>query len=494
MSEEQLSPLWSLAVKYGVAVVVLVFCIMVVMHYQYTPDDTYIYLQYAKNIANGDGFSFNVGTPSYGVTGPLWALLIAAGIALHLDPYVVAKTLDLFFACTAILVLYHVAFQVLGDKRHAVLAATVFAFDSWFLRWTASGMESSFAVLLVLLCMLYVYRNDYALASLVCGVLSLVRPEGALLFVIILLSRLISATDHRVAFRSMLLSVGLYLVVVLPWILFSSVHFGTIVPNTVAAKSTAGMSFSEYAFVATAIIKILGSTQALCGIALVAGLLLVLRTHGWKGFLPDRVAFLWILLLPFGYLVMNVQVVSRYLLLVSPLIVIYGLWGVQKVGERVGLSDRTALRSIVYLVIASIGINQYLYRSTVVPHMNAFVEGMNTSLKPIAYWLREHTPEQTTVLTPDVGLVGYISGRTMYDTAGLISPEVKRAFAGVTYDEGMKERRYLRVVRPDYILDRGEQPARFASRMIQPVVSNLFPSLGITQTQPVYYTLYRIAE
>jgi len=169
MSEEQLSPLWSLAVKYGVAVVVLVFCIMVVMHYQYTPDDTYIYLQYAKNIANGDGFSFNVGTPSYGVTGPLWALLIAAGIALHLDPYVVAKTLDLFFACTAILVLYHVAFQVLGDKRHAVLAATVFAFDSWFLRWTASGMESSFAVLLVLLCMLYVYRNDYALASLVCG-------------------------------------------------------------------------------------------------------------------------------------------------------------------------------------------------------------------------------------------------------------------------------------------------------------------------------------
>jgi len=494
MREEPLSPFWSLTVKYGLAVVVLVFYVTAVMHFPYTPDDTYIYLQYAKNIANGDGFSFNAGTPSYGVTGPLWALLIAAGTAVHLDPYIVAKTLDLFFACIAILVLYFVAYQVLEDKAYAVLAAAVFAFDSWFLRWTASGMESSFAVLLVLLCMLYVNRHEYALASLVCGLLTLVRPEGALLFAVILLNRLVVSSEGHGSFRSILLSVGFYLAVVLPWVVFSAVHFGTVVPNTVAAKSSAGMSFGEYAFVATSIIKILGSTQALCGIALVAGLLIAWKTHEWKTLSTDRIAFLWIFLLPVSYLLLKVQVVSRYLLLVAPLIVVYGLWGVRKLGERWELSHRTTRWSIVCLVLTSIGINQYLYHAMVVPHMSAFVEGMNTSLKPIAYWLREHTPEQTTVLAPDVGLVGYISGRTLYDTAGLISPEVKRAFAGVTYDEGMKEQRYLRVVKPDYLLDRGSQPARLASQTVHPVVSRLFPSLGITQTKPVYYTLYRIAE
>ncbi|HXG37849.1 MAG TPA: hypothetical protein VNL36_03660 [Bacteroidota bacterium] len=494
MTEEQLSPFWSFAVKYGMAIVVLLFYIMAVMHFEYTPDDTYIYLQYAKNIANGDGFSFNAGIPSYGVTGPLWALLIAAGAAVHLDPYVVAKTFDLFFACIAILVLYLVAFLILRDKRYALLAAMLFAFDSWFLRWTGSGMESSFAVLLVLLCTFYVYRNEYALASLVCGVLSLVRPEGALLFVILQVDNFINSTNRRASLRSMLVSTGLFAAVILPWVVFSYLHFGTIVPNTVAAKSSVGMSWSEYSFVAISIAKILGSTQVLCILALVAGVWVVWRKDGWKGIRLDLFAFLWIFFLTAGYVVMKVQVVSRYLLLVSPFIVVYGVWGIQKIGEAWKLADRTALRSIVVLVIMSIGINQYLYHTTVVPHMNGFVEGMNNCLKPIAYWLREHTPENTVVLTPDVGLVGYISGRMMYDTAGLVSPAVKRSFAGVTYDEGMKERRYERVIRPDFVLDRGIQPERLASKTFQPVMSDIFPSLGITQTKPVYYTLYRIVE
>lgn len=494
MSEEQLSPFWSFAVKYGMAMIVLLFYGTAVLHYEYTPDDTYIYLQYAKNIANGDGFSFNAGTPSYGVTGPLWALLIAVGAAVRLDPYVVAKTLDLFFSCVAVLVLYLVAFLVLRDKRYALLAATIFAFDSWLLRWTGTGMESSFAVLLVLLCILYVYRNEYALASLVCGILSLVRPEGALLFVVIQIDNFINSTNRWASFRSMCISTGFYGAVVIPWLVFAYGQLGTILPNTVAAKSSGGMSWSEYAFVATSIAKILGSTQALCSLACVVGLWVVWHNQGWKGLRLDLFAFLWILFLAVSYVVLKVQVVSRYLLLISPLVVVYGVWGIQKVCEAWKLIDRTALHVMIFLVIANVGINQYLYRTTVVPHMHGFVEGVNNCLKPMAYWLREHTPEDAIVLTPDVGLIGYISGRRMYDTAGLVTPEVKRAFAGVSYEQGMHEQRYKQVIQPDFLIDRGNQPERLASPTLRPVMSNIFPSLGVTQTAPVYYTLYRSVE
>lgn len=494
MTEESLSPFWSFVVRYGMAIIVLLFYITAVMHYEYTPDDTYIYLQYGKNIANGEGFSFNPGTPSYGITGPLWALLIAAGTALHLDPYVAAKTLDLFFACVALLVLYLVAFLILRDKRYAFLAATLFAFDAWFLRWTGSGMEASLAVLLALLCTLYVYRNEYALASVVCGILSLVRPEGALLFVVLQVDNFINSTNRWASFRSTLRSVGVFAAITLPWVVFSYIHFGTIIPNTVAAKTSAGMSWSEFSFVATSVAGILGSTQAPSILALGAGVLIAWRKEGWKGIRLDVFAFLWIVLLAASYVMMKVQVVSRYLLLISPFIVIYGVWGIQKIGEAWKLTDRVVRRSMVVLVLATIGINQYVYRTMVIPHMDGFVRGMNNCLRPIAYWLREYTPENTIVLTPDVGLVGYISGRMMYDTAGLVSPAVKRAFAGVTYDEGMKERRYERVLHPDFVLDRGDQPERLASGTFRPVMSNAFPSLGIAQTKPVYYTLYRIVE
>src|SRR5712691_5807589 len=45
-------------------------------------DDSWIHLHFARNIAEGAGFSFNPGVPVAGSTAPLWTLLLAAGAAL----------------------------------------------------------------------------------------------------------------------------------------------------------------------------------------------------------------------------------------------------------------------------------------------------------------------------------------------------------------------------------------------------------------------------
>ncbi|HYR69064.1 MAG TPA: hypothetical protein VER77_04230, partial [Candidatus Dormibacteraeota bacterium] len=43
----------------------------------YLTDDTFIHLQFAKNLIGGRGFAFNAGEPTYGSTSPLWVLLLA---------------------------------------------------------------------------------------------------------------------------------------------------------------------------------------------------------------------------------------------------------------------------------------------------------------------------------------------------------------------------------------------------------------------------------
>ncbi|HKW50623.1 MAG TPA: hypothetical protein VJQ53_02725, partial [Candidatus Eisenbacteria bacterium] len=43
----------------------------------YLTDDTFIHLQFAKNLIGGHGFAFNAGEPTYGSTSPLWVLLLA---------------------------------------------------------------------------------------------------------------------------------------------------------------------------------------------------------------------------------------------------------------------------------------------------------------------------------------------------------------------------------------------------------------------------------
>ena len=478
-------------VKFGIIPIVLIFYLTAVLHYDYTPDDTYIYLQYASHLADGGGFSFNQGMPSYGVTGPLWVVVIAVGALGGLDPYIVAKTLDLVFASLSILVLYFVAFGVLRSKVYALAASAIFSFDSWMLRWSGSGMETSLAVLLSLLAIWYVYRNDYLLAAFVCGVLTLVRPEGAILFVIIQIDNLLNSREWIMSRRVLIRSVLLYALVLLPWLITAFVMFGTIVPNTFGAKSIAEHSLASMIFVAGSEVKIVAATQAVPILFLIVGGVMAVRRLPWKIVRLEMFPLFWAVALLVFYIIANVQVVSRYLLLILPEIVVFGLWGMKKMQEFWNLDWRRAGTLLAAAVVLTVGQNEFVYQQVVLPHMTGFTKGMTDGLKPIAYWLREHGTPERSLVTPDVGLMGYISGVRVYDTAGLVTPEMRSAFSGLTYSEGMREERYRSVVQPDFVLDRSALPERLASPHLVPVMTKKFPSIAIAKPGPVYYTLYR---
>ena len=485
---------WNLIQRYGIVVVVTVFFVTANLHFSYTPDDTYIYLQYAKNIVRGEGFSFNTGSPSYGVTGPLWVLLITGGTALGLDPYIVAKTLDVVFASLAVLAAYALGFAVIRDRIYALVAAWVLSFDSWFLRWASSGMETSFAVFLALVAAWYAYRKEYIVASFVAGLLTLVRPEGALLFLAILLDSLLNIRDRTATLRALVGSLVMFGVIISVWLLFAYVQFGTIIPSTLQAKSTTQTSLAVLWFTTLSCLKILGATQGITLLFMVLGVTVTMRKYGWKIIRAEGFLILWILLLPIGYILLNVQVVSRYLVLTLPFIAIYGMWGIKRLEVASVLSARQALLTLVIVAGLLLTQNQYVYRSRVVPHMENFTMGMTECLKPIAYWLRTHADTDAMVLTPDVGMLGYVSDRRVVETAGLVTPDMKRAFSGVDYDEGMRQGRYLQVLVPDYIVDRSPRPERLASDSVRPVMTRPFSGLGLTKSDLVYYTLYRVTK
>ena len=494
IDEQDLSPFWRAVVRYGLAIVVAFFYITIVLHYSYTPDDTYIYLQYARNIAGGDGFSFNPNSPSYGVTGPLWALLIAAGVKSGLDPFIVAKTFDILFASLSIVVVYVLSVSLIRDRVYAFIAALVFSLDAWFLRWSASGMETSLAVLLVLLTVRYAYEGDYLIAGFVAGLLTLVRPEGVLLFLVIQLENSITSYFLRKGQRLLWIGTALYLIVVVPWLLYSLMRFGSMVPNTQLAKSATSFSLIDFFGTLVASATILGSTQLVAIVLLLFGVPFVVRNMGIGHIIGKMLPLLWILGLPLGYAVLNVQVVSRYLVPLIPLIIIYAFWCFKQL-ELVKLWKQE--RAYVFLSIVALACilqSQLVYRIKVVPHMKSFSIGMEEGIKPIALWLRTNTPDTATVLTPDVGLLGYLAHRRFFDTAGLVSPDVRRAFGALSYEEGMKRRLYRSVIKPDYIVDRSSVPARLTADSVRPIMTSEFIGLGIAQPDSVYYTLYRIIQ
>ena len=56
-----------------------------------TEEDFFITLRYAENIAAGHGFAYNPGIATLGTTTPLYTLLLALCIRLHLDPILGGK-------------------------------------------------------------------------------------------------------------------------------------------------------------------------------------------------------------------------------------------------------------------------------------------------------------------------------------------------------------------------------------------------------------------
>jgi hypothetical protein len=126
--------------------------------------------------------------------------------------------------------------------------------------------------------------------------------------------------------------------------------------------------------------------------------------------------------------------------------------------------------------------------------MKNFEMGVSECLKPIAYWLRSNSPPGASILSPDIGIVGYVSERNVYDTAGLVSLEVKRSFQGISYDEGMRQGIYERAVHPDYVIDRSTMPQRLASDTLRPMMTRTFSGLGLTHPELTYYTLYKVVK
>ncbi len=173
------------------AVVIFVTCCA--LFWPLTIDDSFITLRYARSLAEGNGPNYNVGERAEGYTSILWVLILTVPHLLHIDAVVFSKVVGV----AAVLGL----FAIMVHFTRCLSARTEVGSASWAgasaALWLASypptaihavsGMETMlFAVLflafLYALTLVVVAPNaKHAATSAVLALLmSLTRPEGAL--------------------------------------------------------------------------------------------------------------------------------------------------------------------------------------------------------------------------------------------------------------------------------------------------------------------------
>jgi len=467
-------------------------------------DDGFIHIQYARNIIAHGEYSFNPGEVSFGTSSPLWVMLLAAlGLLFGSGDALIwiSRALSWTAGLAAVLALFALARAAGARRLTATVAACAFASDPWFARWTALSMESSLAVLSVaLMCMASIRALDDRRAAALMGTFAalagLVRPEVYLALPVLIAAALTRArsVDRRAVITALVVASAL----LLPWFAFAKLHIGSFIPNTAGAKS-GGLVLSPavFLFKSKPVARILLSSQlaALGGVVLA---LLVLRGRSRLLGAPLRFMLLWVVALPVAYVVLDIQILSRYLLLVAPALCVLGWVGLEEVAEHwLGSRARSAL---VGVVVLATGVNAVFYAKVVVPPSRAFTHDLTHQMKSIALHLNDNASPQAVVAAADIGYLAFYGNRRVLDLGGLVEPRMGELRSEYSYEEIITRGLYFGVEgypRVDYFIDRDLEPDRFVDREVgghrfEKVHAVVVRNLGIRKPGPYHYVLYRV--
>ena len=238
-------------IVFGIVLGVTILFLNIWRVWDFTVDDAFITLRYAKNLANGYGLVWNIGMdPVEGYTSFFYVVLMAFSHFVGLDIVLFSKYIGVLSAIgIVVLLFYHISFR-LNSYRIASVIVVTFSMSSMVAVHAVSGMETmlfSF-VLTFLAIMVFPFlskdadgknhpKKKFVTISLVGLFLPMIRPEGILLFSITIF---VLYSYMRHSGRQRLLTY-IFFITVLPglsYFIWRWSYFGYLFPNTFYAKIT----------------------------------------------------------------------------------------------------------------------------------------------------------------------------------------------------------------------------------------------------------------
>ncbi|MBI2865012.1 MAG: hypothetical protein HYX94_10680 [Chloroflexi bacterium] len=456
-------------------------------------DDAWIHQTFARNLVERGEFAFNPGQASTASTSPLWTALLGAGYLVPNGSLPWAYALGLLCLGSISWLGYLLAKRLFPGRPYVPVLSSVALLLEWRLDWAAlSGMET---LLFSFLCLAVIYLVAISLQETLspfrlsllgaaAGLATAVRPEGAVL-VFLAFAALIW---RRQPWRRIVLALGVAFLPVLPVAVFNQVVSGTPLPSTFYAKQAAYAGPLSLGFGLTYLVGAVATLASGPLLVLLPGVAFAIyraivpgfahsvfmarfsrqihrvRSHrrGERPFAPtpgdpwppnypstvnlpaNYVVFLglWTLAMIGLYMVKLPALFhhGRYLMpLIPPLVVVGagGLAGLLAVSRlRILARLYGVLAALVFLVLWLNGAVVYGWD----------VKFITDEQVETARWLRDHTPAGALVATHDIGAIGYLSDRTILDTAGLITPEL-----GPYVRDQQKILSYLEARKADYL-------------------------------------------
>ncbi|MFC2153907.1 glycosyltransferase family 39 protein [Candidatus Altiarchaeota archaeon] len=426
--------------------------------------DTYIHLTFARNIAQGDGFSYNRGEPSNASTSPLWSVILADLYRLvgHEKVLDAGRIVAGLFHLLSILLMYLVVKQVLPGSPVAVLAAFLWALNPNAADWAMRAMDTSLFILVVLLSAFLLSTplhfftvEPLVVLGVVLGFVILSRPEGWLWFII---SMIFSAMNLGGAQDKSLL-LGLFLlstvVVVSPYYIWMLLRFKTIFPSSTArilhhrqfAERWGPLFYHKDAYN----LVVRGLYKSLIPFALLGVALLVYQGFVWADVaLSTLLLFTIAIVAVYSFVVPGIDYGYRYILPALPGVIIFSVYGLDLLHQYLPMPVWILLLTYVVWIFIRRSHEEFIRTRE---FMESYMIGQEEPVRSaMAKWVRDNLPADVTIAAKEVDQLAFHSkqGQRILSIDGLIGGEA------LPYLQEGKLPQFLNKFRPTHILIEGQ--------------------------------------
>lgn len=430
----------------------ILICILFIAHAFFlnvVAEDAFISFRYAENLIHGHGLVWNIGDPPVeGYTNFLWVMLSTLAMILGLPAPISMQVIGVLSGIAIILLTYLSARNILHLADYSLIPCLFLAVSGPFATWAASGMETVFFAMWVLIAWYFFTSywqegNHHRLYITAAALLiaTLTRPEGFLVSVVLGVTHMwLLYKIHGTSGKTSLIPLLIYLVPFFIYFTWRLSYFGYPLPNTFYAKTGGGIFqcfrgiiYLGY-FIAYFIIPVLP--------------LLFLwwweKGIGAKNTTPNKTNFtrticltlcitytLYIISVGGDYMAM-----FRFFVPILPLIyLMFGLFFHSLYSASSIISHRRAVVHVILIVALASTLFQSTPAEKIILHPPLFQHGQYQGvlterwhvarLSLIGKFFRDykHNSDEN-IATDAIGTIGYVSGMKIYDVYGIVDPEI----------------------------------------------------------------------
>lgn len=413
----------------------ILFCLLIILlniYFIYLArsfllDDALIYYRYIRNLFDGYGLVYNIGEYYNALTSPLYTFISVVFAAIFIDIEFSQLILYFILTCSIQYFLYSI-FQEYISGNFSILIPLFYLSHIFF--YYTIGLETSLLVLLIIVSIYFLKnkKDDYLLISL--SLLFITRFDSAIFIATIIVFRVLEKRNISLKIRTYLFA---SIIIFAPFI-FNYLYYGQPLPGSIFAKMYHAESglWHHFGMIPYHLGMIFfGNPIFMIFIIFISIFSLILNWDIKELRILSIFVFLYTVILIFK----NIPNYHWYYAPNYLLITILLFLGFLR-NKNTNISDKFKF-TLVLLFLSFTFFKTHQKLPDFRPNNDYYL---------IAHWVKNNTPEGSSLAASEIGVLGYFSNRKIIDLVGLVNEGIAETLVSKEYN------RIYEKFKPDYVL------------------------------------------